>query len=112
MASIPQICITTARGTFQEAQERRTCPMDLKERGKSPKDLRNSYCHHIKCTVTTFLAPFMWRKYLNNETPVIRTHKESEEVSDRTDTQVNSQMNDKCKVKMIQREIYNIENPL
>ena len=42
----------------------------------------------------------------------ITTHKESEEVFDKTDTQVKSQMNDKCKVKIIQREIYNVENPL
>ena len=86
--------------------------MDLKERGKSPKDLRKSCCHHIKCTVTTFLTVFMWRRHLNNETLVITTHKESEEVSNKTDTQVKSQMNDKCKVKIIQREIYNVENPL
>ena len=86
--------------------------MNLKERGESPKDLRKSYCHRIKCTVTTFLAAFMWRRHLNSETLVITTHKELEEVFDGTDTQVKSQMNDKCKVKMIQRELYNIQNPL
>ena len=112
MASIPQICIPTARGTFQEAQERRTCPMDLKERWESPKDLRKSYCHRIKCTVTTFLAAFMWKRHLNSETLVITTHKEPEEVSDGTDTQVKSQMNDKCRVKMIWKKLYNIKNPL
>ena len=112
MASIPQICIPTTRETFQEAQERRTCPMNLKERGESPKDLRKSYCHRIKCTVTTFLAAFMWRRHLNSETLVITTHKELEEVFDGTETQVKSQMNDKSKVKMIQRELYNIQNPL
>ena len=101
MASTPQICIPTARGTSQEAQERRTCPMDLKEIGESPKDLRKSCCHRIKCIVTTFLAAFMWRRYLNSKTLVITAHKEPEEVSDGTNTQVKSQMNDKCKVKMI-----------
>ena len=75
--------------------------MNLKERWESPKDLRKSYCHRIKCTVTTFLATFMWRRHLNSETLVITTHKEPEEVSDGTDTQVKSQMNDKCRVKMI-----------
>ena len=75
--------------------------MDLKERGKSPKDLRKSCCHHIKCTVTTFLAAFMWRRHLNSETLVTTTHKEPENVADRTDTQVKFQMNDKCRVKMI-----------
>ena len=86
--------------------------MDLKERGKSPKDLRKSCCHRIKCTVTTFLTAFMWRKYLNSETLVITTHKEPKKVSDGTDTQVKSQMNDKCRVKMIQIELYNVKNPL
>ena len=38
-------------------------------------------------------------------------HKELEEVADRIDTKVKSQMNDKCKVKMIWKELYNIKNP-
>ena len=77
--------------------------MDLKERRESPKDLRKSYCHRIKCIVTTFLIAFMWRRYLNSETLVIRTYREPEDVSDGTDTQVKSQMNDKYRVRMIQR---------
>ena len=101
MASIPQICIPTARGTFQEVQERRTCPMYLKGRWESPKDLRKSCCHRIKCTITIFLAAFMWRRHLNSDTLVTTTHKKSKEVADGTDTQVKSQMNDKCRVKMI-----------
>ena len=101
MASISQICIPTARGTFQEAQERRTCPIDLKGRWESPKDLRKSCCHRIKCTVTTFLAAFMWRRHLNSDILVTTTHKELEEVADETDTQVKYQMNNKCKDKMI-----------
>ena len=64
--------------------------MDLKEREEDPKDLRKSCYHHIKCTVTTFLAAFIWRRHLNSETLVITTHKEPEEVSDGTDTQVKS----------------------
>ena len=86
--------------------------MDLKERGESPKDLRKSCCHCIKCTITTFLTAFMWRRHLNSETLVITTHRELEEVSDGTDTQVKSQMNNKCRVKIIQRELYNVKNPL
>ena len=101
MVSIPQICIPTAGGTFQEAQKMRTCPMDLKGRWESPKDLRKSCCHRIKCIVTTFLTAFMWRKHQNNDTLVTTTHKEPEEVADGTNTQVKYQMNDKCKVKMI-----------
>ena len=112
MANISQICIPKTGGIFQEVQERRTCPMDLKGRGESTKDLRKSYCHRIKYTITTFLAAFMWRRYQNSQTLVITTQRESEEVSDGTNTQVKSQMNDKCRVKMIQRELYNIKNPL
>ena len=60
--------------------------MNLKERWESPKDLRKSYCHRIKCTVTIFLATFMWRRHLNSETLVITTHKKPEKVSDGTNT--------------------------
>ena len=86
--------------------------MDLKGRWESPKDLRKSCCHRIKCTVTIFLAAFMWRRHLNSDTQVTTTHKEPEEVADGTDTQVKSQMNDKCRVKMIRKELYNVKNPL
>ena len=86
--------------------------MDLKGRWESLKDLRKSYCHYIKCTVTTFLTVFMWRRHLNSETLVTTTHKESEDVADGTDTQVKSQMNDKCRVRMIRKELYNVKNPL
>ena len=49
---------------------------------------------------------------MNSETLVIPTYREPEEVSDGTDTQVKSQMNNKCRVKIIQRELYNVKNPL
>ena len=60
--------------------------MDLKGRWESPKDLRKSCCHCIKCTVTIFLAAFMWRRHLNSDTLVTTTHKEPEEVADAIDT--------------------------
>ena len=86
--------------------------MDLKGRGESKKNLRKSCYHRIKFTVTTFLTAFMWRRHLNSETLVITTHREPEEVSDGTNTQVKPQMNDKCRIKMIQKELYNVKNPL
>ena len=86
--------------------------MDLKERRGSLKDLRKSCCHRIKYTVTTFLVVFMWSRHMNSETLIITTHREPEEVSDGTDTQVKSQRNNKCRVKIIQRELYNVKNPL
>ena len=64
--------------------------MDLKDRRESPKDLRKSCCHRIKCTVTIFLTTFMWRGHLKSETLVITTHKEPEDVSNGIDTQVKS----------------------
>ena len=54
----------------------------------------------------------MWRRYLNSETLVTTTHKEPEDVANGTDTQVKSQMNDKCRVKMIRKRLYNVKNPL
>ena len=81
---------------------------EFERKGGKPKRSKEKLLSRIKCTVTTFLTAFMWRRHLNNETLVITTHKELEEVFDGTDTQVKSQMNDKCKVKMIQRELYNI----
>ena len=49
---------------------------------------------------------------MNSETLIITTHRGLDEVFDGTDTQVESQMNNKCRVKMIQRELYNVKNPL
>ena len=54
----------------------------------------------------------MWRRHLNSEILVTTTHRKPGKVSDGTDTQVISQTIDKCKVKMIQREQYNVKNPL
>ena len=53
----------------------------------------------------------MWRRHLNSKTLVTTTHTELEDVADGTNTQVKSQMNDKCRVKMIRKELYNIKNP-
>ena len=114
MASMSRICIPAAGGTFQEAQEMRTCLMNMKERGgaKIQKYLRKNCYHHIKFTVITFLATFMWRRHLNSEAQATTTHKKPREVSDGTGTQVISQTIDMCRVKMIQRELYNVKNPL
>ena len=112
MASISQICIPAAGGTFQEAQEMRTCLINMKEMERAQKYLRKSCYYGIKFTVTTFLAAFMWRRHLNSETLVTTTHRKPGEVSDGTSTQMKSQMIDKCRVKMIQKKLYNVKNPL
>ena len=58
------------------------------------------------------MAAFMWRRHLNNEVLATTTHRKSGEVSDGTSTQVISQTIDKCRVKVTQRELYNVKNPL
>ena len=72
-----------------------------RRRKETQKYLRKSCYHHIKCTVTTFLTAFMWKRHLNSEALATTTYKKPEEVSDGTSTQVISQMVDKCRVKMI-----------
>ena len=79
---------------------------------ETQKYLRKSCYHRIKCTITTFLAAFIWRRHLNSEVLATTTHKKPREVSDEIGTQVISQMVNKCRVKMIQRELYNVNNPL
>ena len=88
MASIARICIPAARGTFQETQEMRMCLINMKEEGGTQKYLRKSYYHRIECTITTFLAAFMWRKHLNSEVLATTTHRKPGEVFDGTGTQV------------------------
>ena len=86
--------------------------MNMKEMERAQKYLRKSCYYGIKFTVTTFLAAFMWRRHLNSETLVTTTHRKPGEVFDGTSTQMKSQMIDKCRVKMIERELYNVKNPL
>ena len=75
------------------------------------KYLRKSYYHRIKCTAATFLATFMWRRPLNNAASATTNHKKPENVSDGASTQVRAEMINKCRMKMIQRELYNVRDP-
>ena len=54
----------------------------------------------------------MWTRHLNSETLATTTHKKPKDMADGTDTQVKSQMNDKCRVKIIRKNLYNVKNPL
>ena len=74
------------------------------------KYLRESCYHRIECIIVTFLATFMWRRPLNNATLATTTHKKPKKVSDGTGTQVRAQMTNKCKIKMIQMELYNVRD--
>ena len=65
----------------------------------------------IKCIATTFLAAFMWRRLLNNAILATTTHIRLKGVSDGTSTQVRTQMINKCRIKMTQKELYNVRDP-
>ena len=75
------------------------------------KYLRESYYHRIECTVATFLVTFMLRRPLNSAVLTTTTHRKPERVSDGTDTQVMTQMINKCRIMMAQRELYNVRDP-
>ena len=52
----------------------------------------------------------MWRKLLNSAVLAIITHRKPKRVFDGTSTQVKAQMINKCRIKMVQRELYNIRD--
>ena len=82
------------------------------ERKGTQKYLRESCYHCIECTAATFLASFMWRRPLNSAALATTTHRKLKRVSNRTGTQVRAQMTNKCKIKMVQRELYNVRDLL
>ena len=75
------------------------------------KYLKKSCYHRIEYTAATFLLAFMLR-LLNSAVLATTTHRKPERVSDGTDTQVRTQMINKCRIKMAQRKLYNVRNPL
>ena len=86
-------------------------PHEHMRRKETQKYLKKNCYHRIKYTVTTFLAAFIWKKPLNSAALVTTTHRKPNRVSDGTDTQVNAQMINKCKIKIVQRELYNVRYP-
>ena len=75
------------------------------------KYLRKSYYHRIECTAATFMAAFMLRRPLRSVVLATTTHRKPEMVSDGTGTQVKAQMINKCKIKMVQGELYHVRDP-
>ena len=53
----------------------------------------------------------MWKRPLNSATLVTITHRRPERVSDGIRTQVKAQLINKCRIKIIQREPYNVRDP-
>ena len=74
------------------------------------KYLRESCYHCIKYTTATLLAAFMWRRLLNSAALTITTHRKPKRVSDETSTQVRAQIINKCSIKIVQRELYNVRD--
>ena len=54
----------------------------------------------------------MWRRPLNSAALATTTHRRPERVSDGTSTQVVAQMINKCRIKIVQRELYNVRDRL
>ena len=74
------------------------------------KYLKESCYHFIECTAATFLAAFMWRRPLNNAALATTTHRKPKRMFDGIGTQIRAQMTNKCRIKMVQRELYNVRN--
>ena len=78
------------------------------------KYLRESCYHHIKylaARLASLLAAFMWRKPLNSNALTTATHRKPKIMLDGTGTQIRVQMANKYKIKMTQRELYNMRDP-
>ena len=81
------------------------------ERVEARKYLRKSCCHSIECPAANFLAAFMWRRLLNSAILATITHKRLERVSDGSSTQVVALIINKCRIKIIKKELYNVRDP-
>ena len=75
-------------GNPPRSSSNRNVSHECARRKETQKYLRESYYHHIKCTIATFLAAFMWRRPLNSATLANATHRKPKRVSDGTDTQI------------------------
>ena len=52
----------------------------------------------------------MWRRLLNSAALTTTTHRKPERVFDETSTQVVAQMINKCRIKIVQEELYNVRD--
>ena len=85
-------------------------PHEHIRRKKTQKYLKEGCYHCIKCTAATFFVAFMWRRPLNSAALTSTAHRKSEKVSDGIGTQVRTQIINKCRIKMVQRELYNVRD--
>ena len=81
----------------------RDVPHEHMRRKGIQKYLRKCCYYRIKCTETTLLAAFMWRRPLNITILATTTHRKPKNVSDETGTQVRAQMINKCRIRMVRK---------
>ena len=53
----------------------------------------------------------MWRRPLNSAALATTTHRKPKRVFDGTCTRVGAQIINKCRIKIVQKELYNVRNP-
>ena len=74
------------------------------------KYLKKSYYHRIECPVSNFLAAFMWRRPLKSIVLTTTTYRKPNGVSDGTNTRVGAQIINKCRIKIVQKGLYNVRD--
>ena len=52
----------------------------------------------------------MWKRPLNSAALATTTHRKPKRVSNGTSTQVEAQMINKCRIKIIQKKLYNVRD--
>ena len=72
---------------------------------------RKNCCHRIECPTANFLTAFIWKRPLNSAALATITYRRLKGVSDETGTQVETQMINKCRIKITQKELYNVRDP-
>ena len=106
MSNVYSITQSDLLGSFTE----RDVHHEYTRRVEARKYLRKKCCHHVECPAVNFLVTLMWRRLLNNAVLATTTHKKPERVSDGTITQVVTQMINKCRIKIVQKELYNVRD--
>ena len=104
-----QACIPTTKRPSRKLHWWEHAAQAYQRKG-NPKYLRKGSYHRIKCITAAFLAAFMWRRPLNSTVLATATHRKLKNVSDGISTQVIAQMINKCRIKMVQKKLYNVRD--
>ena len=99
------------QGDLPGSSNDKDVPHERTRRMGARKYLRKNCYHRIECPAANFLAVFMWRRLLNSVTLATTTHRRSERVSVGTSTRVMTQIINKCRIKIVQSDLYNVWDP-